>query len=62
MDTKDIKVEINKIIDNIPERVLADVLEYLKEVQGQSKESMELSKNLRKIINEDRDLLQRLAQ
>jgi hypothetical protein len=62
MDNKDIKIEINKIIETIPENVLGEVLKYLKEVQGQSKEKIELSKNLRKIINEDKNLLRRLTQ
>jgi len=62
MDKKEIKVEINKILENIPEHVLQEVLEYLKEAQSHSKEKIGFSKNLRKILNEDRNLLRRLAQ
>ncbi len=62
MTTGQIKTEIQKLLDTIPEHVLHDLLDYLKEAQKQTKDQAELSGHLRKIINEDRELLEKLAQ
>lgn len=62
MTTKEIKSEIQKTLDNIPENVLQDILDYLKLIQGKSADKIELSKNLRDIITEDKELLERLAR
>ena len=47
MTTKEIKSEIQKTLDNIPETVLQDILDYLKLIQGKSVDKIKLSKNLR---------------
>jgi len=62
MTTREIKSEIQKTLDNIPENVLQDILDYLKLIQGKSADKIELSKNLRDILTEDKDLLERLAR
>lgn len=62
MTTKEIKSEIQKTLDNIPENVLQDILAYLKEIQGKSAEKIKLSKNLRDILMEDKELLEKLAK
>lgn len=62
MSSKQIKKEINDVIDNIPDDVLKDVLEYLKSLSKKSKNNILLSQNLSKILEEDRNLLERLAQ
>ena len=62
MTTKEIKTEIQKLLDTVPEDVLKDLLQYLKETQKQSKDQAALASHLRKIICEDRDLLEKLAQ
>ena len=61
MTTKDLKVEIQKAIDSVPESVLVEILEYLKQIQSSPREKVILSKNLGEIIREDKELLQRLA-
>ena len=61
MTTKDLKVEIQKAIDSVPESVLVEILEYLKQIQSTPREKVILSKNLGEIIREDKELLQRLA-
>lgn len=54
--------EINKIITNLPESKLEDLLMYLKQVERASKEK-ELNKSLlNKIFEEDKDLLNKLAK
>ena len=62
MTTLEIKNEIKKTIDDLPENILNDVLEYLNELKNTSKEKVRLSKNLSSILREDKGLLQRLAK
>jgi hypothetical protein len=62
MATKEIKEQINIVIDNIPDDVLEDVLKYLKSLTDKSTSNIHLSQNLSKILQEDKNLLERLAQ
>ncbi|MBX2914915.1 MAG: hypothetical protein KF856_06535 [Cyclobacteriaceae bacterium] len=62
MTTKDIKSEIQKSLDKVPESVLQDVLDYLKQVENQPIEKVNLTRNLRDILTEDKELLERLAK
>ena len=62
MTAVQIKNEIQKVLDQVPEIVLQDILDFVKELQVQSPDQVKLASNLRKIISEDRGLLQRLAQ
>ena len=62
MTTKEIKSEIQKALDNVPENVLQVILEYLKELEGKTADQVELVKNLRDILREDKELLEKLAK
>lgn len=62
MSREEIKIAISELLDNTPEQVLQEVFDYLKSAQGKSNESVSLSQNLRTILTEDRELLERLAQ
>jgi uncharacterized tellurite resistance protein B-like protein len=62
MTRKQIKAEIQKLLDTVPENVLQDLLDYLQEAQKMTKDQAELTSHLRKIINEDRELLEKLTQ
>lgn len=62
MTTNQIKSEIQKVIDTIPENVLQDLLEYLKTIQSKAGDKLAVSNNLRKILSEDKELLERLAR
>lgn len=59
MSTKEIKTEIKKAIENVPEKVLLEVLDYLNK---KKKDGFVMSDNLDKIIKEDEELLKKLAQ
>ena len=61
MTTADLKYEIKKAIDEVPESVLVDILDYLKQVKASPKEEIDLSRHLGLIIREDRELLKRLT-
>ena len=62
MSTQELKKEIQKVIDDVPETVLNDILEYLKQFQSLSKDKVGRIDNLKKILREDKELLQRLAE
>jgi transcriptional antiterminator len=62
MTTKQIKSEIQKLLDTVPDDVLQDLFDYLKEAQKQTRNQAELTNHLRKIIHEDRELLEKLAK
>jgi len=62
MSKEEVKTAIGELLDNTSEQVLQEVYNYLKSVQGKSTDSISLSRNLRTILTEDRELLERLAQ
>jgi len=61
MSTQEIREEIHKVVDNMPEEVLQNILDYFKAIERSSKDKFQLSQNLRKILIEDKTLLQKLA-
>lgn len=62
MTTTQIKTEIHKVLDSVPESTLQDVLELLKELQSSTPQQIKLTCNLRRILTEDKELLEKLAQ
>ncbi|MFO0457287.1 MAG: hypothetical protein ACK5ZH_06960 [Alphaproteobacteria bacterium] len=62
MSTQDIKSEIRKSLDRVPDQVLRDILEYLRQAENQPLERIQLARHLREIIAEDTELLARLAK
>ena len=62
MSREEVKTAINQLLDNTPEQVLQEVFDYLKSVQEKPTKSVSLSQNLRTILTEDKELLERLAQ
>ena len=60
MTAIEIKKEINKALDQVPEKLLVDILNLIKEVQSDNSKST-LTSNLKKILSEDNDLLQELT-
>jgi uncharacterized tellurite resistance protein B-like protein len=62
MTTIQLKAEIQKSLDKMPEEALNEVLSYLKLVEDQSPNQLKFNNNLKKILDEDRELFERLAQ
>jgi hypothetical protein len=56
MSTAEIKLELQRILDELPEDALPVILDRLKQFHGQTAEHIE------KILTEDRELLERLAK
>ena len=62
MSTKELKEEINKVLSDAPDEILESVLDYLKGLLARSKSDAILSNHLNKILQEDKELLERLAK
>ncbi|GAA4340350.1 hypothetical protein GCM10023149_51680 [Mucilaginibacter gynuensis] len=60
MTSVEIKTEIQKLIDEVPETLLPDILNYLHQVKDQH--PILTDDIVTKIISEDRELLKKLAQ
>ncbi len=62
MSKSEVKEEINKVLDNVSEEALESILSYLKGLISKPVENQILSNNLNKILSEDKEVLERLAQ
>lgn len=62
MTRDQVRTKINELLENTPENVLNEVLEYLKSVKDNSAKNVTLSQHLRHILSEDKELLERLAK
>ena len=62
MSREEIKSAISELMDNTPDAVLNEILDYLQTIKGKSTDNIQLSQNLRTILHEDKELLQRLAK
>jgi hypothetical protein len=62
MTTKDIIKEINRVIQEVPENFLEDILSYLKQIEKKSKNDVEAFSDLKRILKEDQELLEKLAK
>ena len=62
MKEQNVKAEIHKVIDMLPDDISKDVLDYLKSILKKSSDQVRTSNNVSKILKEDRNLLNRLAQ
>jgi restriction endonuclease Mrr len=58
----ELKQEIVQIVDKLPNEVLSELLQYLRQVEKTTVEKMRLSLNLKTILTEDRELLEKLAK
>ena len=62
MTTKDLRKEINRVIQEVPENFLEDILSYLKQIERRSKNDIEALTDLKRILKEDQELLEKLAK
>jgi hypothetical protein len=62
MTTQDIKKKINKVIDEVPESYLPDILSYLNQLKKGIPKNIDTLQNFRKRLKEDRSILQKLAK
>ena len=62
MTKAQIQTEIQKLLETVPDNVLQDVFNFLKEFKDQPDNNFNLANNLRQILAEDRELLEKLAK
>ena len=62
MSTNELKEEIRKAIDTAPDSVLNNILKYLKQINSVEPGKLELSDKLKKILDEDDELLKKLSK
>jgi len=62
MTTKQLISEINKALDQVPVSALSNILAYLNSLKGKSEEEIKKASQLRRILEEDKRLLERLAK
>jgi hypothetical protein len=61
MSKEEIKYEINKVLDGFSDKSLEDLLSFLKSIEAKNP-SVFSPGSLKKILTEDNELLQKLAQ
>ena len=62
MSTQELKEAIQQRLDDVPPAILQEVLEFLREFQSKSIEEQKRVVGLRRILEEKRELLLRLAK
>lgn len=62
MSKEEIKHEINKVLDQLPDKTLQDILSFLKGIESKQTLSQTDLAILDKILTEDNDLLEKLAK
>ena len=62
MSKEEIKHEINKVLDHLPDKTLQDILSFLKGIEGKQVISIADRATLDRILTEDKDLLEKLAK
>lgn len=62
MTTVEIKEQIQKALEEVPENLLVDILKVLKQMKLEKDSKKNLIANLNKILLEDKELLHKLAQ
>ena len=62
MTTQDLRKEISRVIQKVPDDFLNEILSYLKEFEKKSKNDFVSVNHLKQILKEDQELLERLAK
>lgn len=62
MSHNELKLEIQKVLDNIPDTVLEEILVVLRDIEAKSRKTGNDNSLITRVLEEDRELLQKLAQ
>lgn len=62
MSKDDIKSEINQVLDHFSDQALEGLLTFLKQLDSSNTITVLSSNDLQKILSEDKQLLEKLAQ
>jgi len=58
MSRDELREELGKVLESVPDELFEDVLDYTKVLIANPSNNIQLTSNLREIINEDKGLLQ----
>ena len=61
MAEQDIRKRIHQVVDEMPDEILQNILEYFQEIEQSPTEKVRLYHNFKKILSEDKALLHKLA-
>lgn len=61
MTVLEMRAEIHKAIDELPEAILPELLLYVKQLQKSAAEKDDINRFIEKVFEEDHNLLKRLA-
>lgn len=62
MTTQQLKQEVVKALDEVPDDILVELLDYLRSLQGKDEVSIQRVRYIRSILMEDSALLKALAE
>jgi hypothetical protein len=62
MSKEEIKYEIGKVLDHFSDKALAELLAFLKELDSRNRVKMDITSSMNRILMEDKELLDKLAQ
>ncbi|MFN8297964.1 MAG: hypothetical protein U0T75_02570 [Chitinophagales bacterium] len=62
MTSIELKKEIQTVLDSLPEDSLTEVLAFLRLVEEQGSNKIVMADNVRRILLEDKELLEKLAK
>ncbi len=62
MTTQQLKQEVVKALDEVPDDILVELLDYLRSLQGKDEVSIQRVRHIRSILMEDSALLKALAE
>lgn len=61
MTSAEIKTEIQKTVERLPEETLGDILFLLQELQSEPDKNIQMLRFIKETLTEDHNLLERLA-
>ena len=62
MTAIEVKTEIQKALDDVSDESLPKILEFINHLQHKSPDQIKFDNNLRKVLEEDNGLFERLAK
>ena len=62
MSAREIKDEVNRVLDHFSDKALSELLKFLKELDSKNDGRISSNALLNKILQEDKELLTKLAQ
>jgi hypothetical protein len=60
MSKQELRSEINKVLNNFSDKALEELYSFLKKLQSVNRSAFSNSKDLQKILSEDKQLLEKL--